>query len=239
MLKSSRVLGVAFRGIGLMALLSVSLLASAKSTVHPAPLTASADSSTCLQCHAELNRGKYVHGAMAMGCTRCHAVKISGGETQVVLVSPGNQLCFTCHEKSNDPVQHQPYGEGLCTVCHSPHASNFPAHLWVGQQEICMGCHVKGLPKVNQTKKTVSVPWGRSLTFKQMDRWYYIGLDPGHTKNHPVEGHPVMGPNTLVAGSPAMSCLSCHQAHTSKVANLIPPQFPQQEQLCVSCHTNM
>lgn len=221
-----------------MGLLCVSAAASSP-TLHPVPLAANAESSTCLECHADLKQGKYVHSALEMGCTACHAINNSKEGTEVTLVQPADVLCFMCHTKSEDKVQHQPYAEGLCTVCHSPHSSNFPAHTWAAHQEICMGCHVQGMPKVNQATKTVSVPWGRSLTFKQMDSWHYLGLNAAHTKNHPVEGHPVTGPNTLLPGSPEITCLSCHKAHTSKVAYLIPPQYPQQTQLCVSCHKNM
>jgi len=210
--------------------------APAKLQRHPVSLAQNTDPSTCLQCHADKDQGKYVHTAMQMGCTACHAIKNIAGGTSVTLISPADQLCFTCHQKSSDPVQHQPYSEGACTICHSPHASNFPAHTWVAHQELCMGCHVKGMLKVNRAKKTVTVPWGRSLAFKQMDRWYYLGLDATHTKNHPVEGHPVSGPNPLVPGSPDITCLTCHTAHTSTVPNLVPPKYPQQEMLCVSCH---
>lgn len=207
--------------------------------LHPVPLAANADTKTCMECHSSLKEEKYVHSALEMGCTACHEVKNVKGGTEVNLLQPKDVLCFMCHTKSSDPVQHQPYAEGACVVCHSPHSSNFPAHTWAAHQDICMGCHVMGMPKVDRANKTVTVPWGQSLTFKQMGSWYYLGLDSTHTKNHPVKGHPVSGPNPLVPGAPAMTCLSCHRAHTSTVANLIPPKYPQQTQLCVSCHTDM
>ena len=212
----------------------------ASTSTHPVPLAANTDSSTCLECHADVKQGKYVHEALDMGCLTCHAIKQEGNETTVSLVSPANQLCFTCHTKSSDAVQHLPYSEGDCTVCHSPHSSNFPAHTLVAHQELCMGCHVSGLPKVNRKKKTVTVPWGVTLTFRQMKGWYYIGLNKEHTANHPVMGHPITGPNTLLGNSaPAITCTSCHCPHTSTHANLRPPQFPNQTALCVSCHTSL
>ncbi len=213
---------------------------TAVSKVHPVPLAANTDPATCLECHADLKQGKYVHAAMEMGCPTCHAVKQEGNNTSVTLIAPENQLCFTCHTKSSDPVQHLPYSEGACTVCHSPHSSNFPGHTLVARQELCMGCHVYGLPKVNRKKKTVTVPWGATLTFQQLKGWYYVGLNKAHTANHPVYGHPVTGPNTLLGKSaPDITCLSCHQTHASTQSSLRPPQFPNQTALCVSCHTNM
>ena len=175
---------------------------------------------------------------MSMGCTTCHSIQTTGATTSVGLILPPGQLCFMCHPQSSEPVAHQPYAEGACTVCHSPHASNFPAHTLVDHKTLCMGCHVRGMPKVNTKKKTVTVPWGVSLTFKQMNRWYYLGLDPTHTQNHPVMGHPVTGPNSLLPSSPEIGCLSCHQPHTSTSPYLWPPKYKTQTDLCVSCHTN-
>jgi predicted CXXCH cytochrome family protein len=212
----------------------------ATTQTHPVELAPDTDSSTCVECHASLQEGKYVHTAMSMGCLTCHAIKRDGGITTVTLVAPANQLCFTCHQKSSDPVQHQPYSEGMCVACHSPHSSNFPAHTLVAEQELCMGCHVRGLPKVNTKKKTVAVPWGVTLTFQQMKGWYYIGLNQAHTANHPVMKHPVTGPNTALGKSaPDITCLSCHRTHASTQSNLRPPQFPNQMALCVSCHTSL
>jgi predicted CXXCH cytochrome family protein len=212
----------------------------ATASTHPVDLAPDTDTSTCLECHATLQEGKYVHAAMSMGCLTCHTIKRDGGTTTVTLGAPSNQLCFKCHQKSSEPVQHQPYSEGLCLACHSPHSSNFPAHTLAAEQELCMGCHVRGLPKVNPKTKTVTVPWGVTLTFQQMKGWYYIGLNQAHTANHPVMGHPVTGPNTLLGESaPDITCLSCHRTHTSTQPHLRPNQFADQMALCVSCHTDM
>ncbi len=208
--------------------------------VHPVQLASDTSSSTCLNCHSDLTKRKYVHTAVGMGCAVCHSIQNNGNVTQVTMVSPPDQLCFTCHTKSSDPVQHQPYSEGACLVCHSPHASDFPDQTLASHQEICMGCHVYGLPKVNRKKKTVTVPWGATMTWKQVPRLYYIGLNKARTANHPVEGHPVTGPNTLLGKSaPEITCLSCHQAHTSTQPNLRPAKFGNQTDLCVSCHTTL
>jgi predicted CXXCH cytochrome family protein len=230
--------GRALACVALLGVVGLPKTAAATAKVHPVQLASDTDSSACLNCHSDITKGKYVHTAVTLGCTVCHSIQNQGNVTQVALVSPPDQLCFTCHTKSSDAVQHRPYSEGDCTVCHSPHSSNFPAHTLAGHEDICMGCHVKGLPKVNQTKKTVVVPWGVSITLKQMPRWYYIGLNKQHTANHPVMGHPVTGPNTLLGKSaPEITCLSCHQAHTSTQANLRPAKFANQTDLCLSCHT--
>jgi len=211
---------------------------------HPVTLKPNAESSMCSECHSSISKGKYVHSAMTMGCTTCHQVKNEKGVTQVNLVAPVTQLCLTCHSIAQDKVLHRPYKLGDCIVCHSPHASDFPAHTWVSQQETCLGCHARVRLKVNARKKTVSVPWGVTLTFNQMQGWMYLNLNATLTANHPVEGHPVSGPNTALGPkAPPITCLSCHRPHGANHANLLPKTPPDPGMslcktcgLCLDCH---
>src|SRR5271165_5544902 len=90
---------------------------------HPVEIKADAN---CSECHSYLDKGKYVHTAMSMGCTTCHTVTNRDGNSYVELVSPVNQICLMCHPLSSQKVQHAPYKQGDCVICHSPHSSNFP-----------------------------------------------------------------------------------------------------------------
>jgi predicted CXXCH cytochrome family protein len=155
------------------------------------------------------------------------------------LVSPASDLCFTCHEKSSDKVLHRPYAEGECVACHSPHTSNYPNQLLTDSQDLCLGCHARSRLKVNRRKQQVTTPWGVTLTFTQMQGWQYLNLNKTLAANHPIEGHPVTGPNTALGrGSPEITCLSCHEPHHSKNPNLTPPNVKNQTALCETCHTN-
>ena len=204
---------------------------------HPVPLLTGIDSSKCLACHQDKATGKYVHTAITMGCTVCHAVANVKGATYVTLSSPSNQLCFSCHKQSTDSVEHPPYKEGNCDFCHSPHASNFKAHLFAAPQDVCMACHVRNLMKVDRKAHTLTLPWGIVIPFREMDSWFYLNLDKTHKFNHPVEGHPVSGPNSALGkNAPPVTCLSCHEPHHSTVANLIPAKYKDSTSLCVSCH---
>jgi predicted CXXCH cytochrome family protein len=213
---------------------------------HPLPLPANVDPSKCLECHNDKATGKYVHTAISMGCTACHAVTNVKGNTYIDLSSPPNQLCVTCHTLSTDPVQHPPYKEGNCIICHSPHASNFPAHLHASPQDVCMACHVRRLMNVNRKTHTLTLSWGTTIPFKEMDSWYYLNLDKTHSFNHPVEGHPVSGPNTALGpNAPPITCLSCHEPHASNHTNLLPKTSPDPSMrlcnycgLCLTCHRN-
>ncbi len=214
---------------------------------HPLQLQANTDDATCAGCHSTIGEGKFVHTALSMGCKTCHVVKNQGGTTLVNLVSPPTQLCLTCHPLSTDKVLHRPYQLGDCMVCHSPHASDFPGHTWVSTQDTCLGCHARARLKVNAKKKTVTVPWGVTLTFDQMKGWKYLNLNDSLTADHPVAGHPVSGPNTALGPqAPPMSCLSCHRPHASNYAHLLPktPPDPQMAlckscSLCIDCHKSL
>jgi predicted CXXCH cytochrome family protein len=204
---------------------------------HPVALPANVDPSKCLQCHNDKATGKYVHSAISMGCTVCHTVANVKGATYISLSSPSNQLCLTCHTLSTDSIQHPPYKEGDCIFCHSPHASDFPAHLYASPQDVCMACHVRGLMKVNRKAHTLTLSWGTTIPFKEMDSWFYLNLDKTHKLNHPVEGHPVSGPNTALGkDAPPITCLTCHEPHHSIVSNLILPKYKNTTSLCESCH---
>lgn len=217
----------------------LTFVSTSRADIHPHPvlLPANVDPSKCVECHKEMATGKYVHTAISTGCTSCHTVANVKGATYINLSAPPNQLCFTCHTLSTDPVQHPPYKDGNCIFCHSPHASNFPALLYASPQNVCMACHVRGLMKVNRKTHTLTLPWGTVIPFKEMDSWFYLNLDKTHKLNHPVEGHPVAGPNTaLDKNAPPITCLSCHEPHHSTVSNLVLPKYQSTTSLCLSCH---
>lgn len=99
-----------------------------------------------------------------------------------------------------------------------------------------MACHVRDLLKVNRKTHTLKLPWGATIPFKEMDSWFYLNLDKTHQFNHPVEGHPVSGPNVALGKGAPITCLTCHDAHHSTIANLIPPKFQSTTGLCLYCH---
>jgi len=214
---------------------------------HPVQLKADAPDSKCTECHTEVASGKYVHTAVTMGCSSCHQIQNKGNVTHVNLVSPVTQLCLTCHSLSKDKVLHPPYKKGECIVCHSPHSSDFPNNLWASSQGTCLGCHARSRLKVDAKAKTVTVPWGITLTFAQVQGLQYLGLNETLSANHPVQGHPVSGPNTALGGNaPPITCLSCHRAHASNFAHLLPKTPPDPSMplckscsLCVDCHHNL
>jgi predicted CXXCH cytochrome family protein len=220
-----------------LVLLSFASSSFAEIPRHPVVLPENVAPSKCLECHNDKAKGKFVHTAISMGCTVCHSVANVKGATYITLSSPSNQLCVSCHTLSTDPVGHLPYKEGNCVACHSPHASDFPAQLHASPQDVCMACHVRGRMKVNRESHTLTLPWGTVIPFKEMDSWTYLNLDKTSSFNHPVEGHPVSGPNSSLGNdAPPITCLSCHEPHHSTQSNLIRPKYRSVSSLCESCH---
>lgn len=180
---------------------------------HPVEVTANTN---CSECHSYLLKGKYVHTAVSMGCPTCHAVTNKADGTYVELVSPVNQICLTCHPLSSEKLQHGPYKRGDCVICHSPHSSDFPQHTWVEHQNLCLGCHTHERLKLYTATHTGLLPWGITLNAAQTKGLPFLRLNRNLTKNHPLQGHPVSGPNKPAGrDAPPVTCLSCHNPHAS------------------------
>jgi predicted CXXCH cytochrome family protein len=210
---------------------------TAQAGQHPVSLGKNPDASKCIECHADKTKGAHMHSAMAMGCTTCHIVTQAQGATVINLIAPSKALCFSCHAKSTEKVLHEPYSQGNCIVCHSPHSSDQPNQLLASTQVLCMGCHVRGGLKVDKLRRRAAFPWGATLGLDQLKGLKTLGLNKALSANHPVIGHPISGPNTAAGnGVGQVNCLSCHQAHHSVRRNLLPARFVSQTALCESCH---
>jgi predicted CXXCH cytochrome family protein len=60
------------------------------------------------------------------------------------LLLPVQQLCFKCHELDlSKKFVHGPVAAGGCTVCHSPHGSQYPYFLVSESKDFCLHCHNK------------------------------------------------------------------------------------------------
>ena len=88
------------------------------------------NSHLCGKCHPQPKEQRYVHGPVAVGsCTTCHDPH--GQTNPALLVKPGEDLCFQCHDAA-DALKHlfvQDTGdknflrEKGCGFCHDPHTS--------------------------------------------------------------------------------------------------------------------
>src|SRR5437868_7094973 len=85
-------------------ILGMGLIAGANlvAATHPVPLEKNTDSATCIGCHDDKAKGKFVHTAVATGCTSCHEVRVNKDVTRVKLTTTTTSaLCLTCHADKN------------------------------------------------------------------------------------------------------------------------------------------
>jgi predicted CXXCH cytochrome family protein len=206
------------------------LAGSAFAVEHPVPITADSD---CAECHEARTRAKYVHSAIAGGCSSCHEVKVAGETVSVTLIQPKQELCFTCHEQQTGQAIHSPYAAGECTTCHDPHASGYPRQLKAGVNETCLRCHLEGALPPDMENSPAR-----------------INLDQAHVVGHPYYRHPVAGHPDPLNPTRQMTCLSCHVPHAGSQLKLIAAAKKQSpdllnneghptDDICLQCHVQI
>ena len=82
----------------------------------------------------------------AESCDNCHEATATphpqNGKATFKLTEAVPGLCTNCHDALGGKAQlHEPFADGSCTTCHSPHASNVAHLLTKPQKELCSECH--------------------------------------------------------------------------------------------------
>lgn len=162
----------------------------------------------CLDCHTAVASGKVVHPALDMGCESCHASPHAKKKPELSLVSAIPGLCYNCHDKGafTKKTVHPPVKDGQCTFCHNPHSSDTPLMLTQPVADLCAQCHA------DKTEQHVLAGFG-------------------HGGSHPVKGKP--DPSRSGKG---LSCLSCHNPHSSSQKSLFTNESQSRDNLCLLCH---
>lgn len=169
----------------------------------------------CLECHGELEKGKSVHAAIAMGCESCHTAidatdvpHIKKNKIAKGLSALPPDLCFGCHDKSmfGKKVVHAAVGMG-CTGCHNPHASNAASLLLSPVEKLCVTCHEK----------------------QSSGKHVMAGFSLG-------DRHPMKSATDPAKPSRELSCVSCHNPHSSSQQKLFVNETSSPSNLCLLCH---
>jgi predicted CXXCH cytochrome family protein len=200
---------------------------------HPVPLEKNTDAAKCLECHEDKSKGAHVHTAISMGCTTCHEVKVEKETTNVELVSPKEELCFTCHDKPKAATLHGPYEKGQCVLCHDPHVSDNDKQLRAAGNALCLECHrdrtISGKLSLFKTD--------HEFTEEEFAQIPKIDLDPTLRMGHPMGMHKVDGPDPVHPGQ-KMSCLTCHENHAAERDKLVRTVEVNKQKMdvCDACH---
>ncbi len=182
----------------------------------PAPAKQKEKVIDCLECHGDLAKGKSVHPAVSMGCDGCHTAvdaaliphRIKNKLAKgLSMEQPG--LCYGCHDKAvfTKKVVHGAIGMG-CSICHNPHVSVDAASLLLQPVgKLCVTCHDK------------------QASGKHVMAGYALGDD-----------HPVWGKVDPTNSSRELSCISCHNPHSSSKLKLFANETKSPDSLCLMCH---
>ena len=203
-------------------------VAPARADQHPVPLDPKADSSTCIACHENKTKGKFVHSAMTTGCLSCHEVRVNHDITRVKLVTAvPYKVCLTCHTDKDAThltgTVHPPAVRD-CLKCHDPHTSDNKNQLLKptsGDQKenLCLSCHNTG----------VDVP-AKGSRHAALD----MGCDTCHTTHKVGELGKAEFDFHLTKAAPAL-CLDCHDAKDASLQKAHRNQ-PFDKANCLSCH---
>lgn len=220
-----------FRPMAILMLLTAARMFAGE---HPVPLEKNVDAAKCLECHEDKTKAPHVHTAISMGCTTCHEVKVEKDTTNVDLVSPKEELCFTCHEKATGATVHGPYNKGKCVWCHDPHVSDNEAQLRASGNALCLECHQDR----RITGKLALFKTEHELSEEEFQAIPKIGLDPTLTMGHPMGNHKVAGAPDILHPGKKISCLTCHENHASEREDLVRSAEVngKKSDVCDACH---
>jgi predicted CXXCH cytochrome family protein len=203
----------------------------------------------CVTCHddkAKLIETAKVQHPGAMGdCTDCHSPH--AGKTPGLPKTDAVNICLGCHsdqqEQAKKAVLHQPVFTQGCATCHAPHGGDQPKLLRAPGNALCLECHgPDSVPKELKSEHLLAIFNG---TVKLPDNYYQKNRVPvlplKYGLGHPVQYHPVsdvMDPTNITQVKMPLSCLTCHQPHSSAKANLLVKDQENNMAFCDTCHKN-
>jgi predicted CXXCH cytochrome family protein len=213
-------------------------------------LTQADAKSICAMCHDEkvkaIEGAKVQHPGAAGDCTDCHnphASKYIGlPKTNPV------EICLGCHSDIADlakkPVHHQPAFEQGCGTCHEPHGGDREKLLRAQGNNLCLECH--GPDSTSTQDKTTGQFKLFSGTLRLPEDYFKRNKVPilplKYGKGHPVMGHPVSDvtdPTNVSKIYAKISCLTCHQPHSSANPGLLAKDQKNNAEFCATCHKDL
>jgi len=213
-------------------------------------LTQADTKSLCVMCHDEkakaIEGAKVQHPGAAGDCTDCHTPHAS----KYIGLPKTNpvDICLGCHSDIADlakkPVHHQPAFEQGCGTCHNAHGGDQEKLLRAKGNALCLECH--GPDSSPQQDKTTALYKIFNGTLRLPDDYYKknkVAILPlKYGKGHPVMGHPVSDvtdPTDISKIYAKMSCLTCHQPHSSANPGLLAKDQKNNTQFCATCHKDL
>ncbi len=212
-------------------------------------LTQTDSKAICVTCHAEqaekIEKAKVQHPGAQGDCVACH--NPHAGKTPGFIQPDPVNACLACHSEQADQFKkahlHQPaFGQG-CATCHEPHGGNNEHLLRAKGNALCLECHgPDSQPQKLESEHLITIFNG---SVKLPDDYYVknkVAILPiKYGLGHPVEGHPVtdvMDPTNVTKVKAQISCLTCHQPHSSAQPDLLVKDQANNMVFCDTCHKN-
>jgi len=203
----------------------------------------------CVTCHDDkaklIDTAKVQHPGAAGDCTDCHSPHASRQpglpKTNAV------DICLGCHSDIADlgkkSVHHQPAFEQGCATCHQPHGGDNDHLLRAKGNALCLECHgADAAPQKLEAEHVLTIFNGAVKLPEDYYRKNKVAILPlRFGLGHPVEGHPVsdvMNPADITKVKTPLSCLSCHQPHSSAQPGLLVKDQQNNMAFCDNCHKN-
>jgi len=206
-------------------------------------LTQADSKALCVSCHSEqaekIEKAKVQHPGAQGDCVACH--NPHAGKTPGFVQPDPVSACLACHSDQADQFKkahlHQPAAKQGCATCHEPHGGNNEHLLRAQGNALCLECHSPDREPQKLEAENLYTIFGGSVKLPSdyFKKTPMIGLKYGI--GHPTDQHPVSGVSE--PGNPKsarMTCLTCHQPHSSAKANLLVQDQQANTQFCASCH---
>jgi predicted CXXCH cytochrome family protein len=205
--------------------------------------------SLCVTCHEDkakqIESAKVQHPGAAGDCTDCHSPHAS--KSPGLPKTDGVSICLDCHsdiaELAKKSVHHQPaFGQG-CATCHEPHGGERPKLLRAQGNALCLECHgPDSRPQELASEHVLTIFNGKVKLPEDYYKKNKVPILPlRYGLGHPVDYHPVsdvMDPTDITKVKTPMSCLSCHQPHSSAKPGLLVKDQENNLAFCDTCHKN-
>ena len=221
---------------------------------HQAPkdgkitLTQASAKELCVSCHADkpeqIEKAKIQHPGAAGDCTDCH--NPHAGKSPGFPKPDAVSVCLSCHadqaEQGKKAHRHQPVFEQGCATCHEPHGGENKRLLRASNgNALCLECHGPDAKPEKLEKERLATVFGGKVRLPEDYFGKVVRLPLKYGIGHPVDRHPVTDiadPATTLVGK-SVSCLACHQPHSSNKADLLVKDQANNMAFCASCHKEM